>query len=167
MFPYFIPKVEQMIQKDTVIQAVEEWMENTSFFLVDVKVNQENEIFVEFESESDDINIDDCVDLSKYVESKLDREKDDFALEVGSAGLGQPFKVLKQYLIHLDDEVEVITKAGKKISGVLKSADEDGFILTENRKVKLENSKKVMKMDVDELYHHADVKSVKYLIRFS
>ncbi|MDD4712503.1 MAG: ribosome assembly cofactor RimP [Bacteroidales bacterium] len=156
-----------MVQKDLVIQIVEEWMENTSFFLVDVKINPENEIFIEFESESDDVNIDECVDLSKFVESRLDRDQEDFALEVGSAGLGQPFKVLKQYLIHIGDEVEIITKAGKKVSGVLKSADENGFILTENRKVKLENSKKVMKMDVDETYQHADVKSVKYLIRFS
>jgi ribosome maturation factor RimP len=156
-----------MVQKDTVIQAVSEWMENTPFFLVDVRITPENEIFIEFESESDDVNIDDCVDLSKFVESRLDREKEDFSLEVGSAGLGQPFKVLKQYEIHIGDEVEVITKAGKKISGILKSADEEGFCLTVNRKVKLENSKKVMKMDVDELYHHGDVKSVKYLIRFS
>ncbi|MCK9310931.1 MAG: ribosome assembly cofactor RimP [Bacteroidales bacterium] len=156
-----------MIQKDLVIQIVEEWMENTSFFLVDVKINPQNEIFIEFESESEDVNIDECVDLSKFVESRLDRDQDDFALEVGSAGLGQPFKVLKQYLIHIGDEVEIITKAGKKISGVLKSADDNGFILTENRKVKLENSKKGMKMDVDETYLHADIKSVKYLIRFS
>ena len=156
-----------MIQKDLVIQIVEEWMDNTPFFLVDIKINPENEISIEFESETEDINIDDCVALSKFVESRLDREKDDFALEVGSAGLGQPFKVLKQYMIHLGDEVEVVTKTGKKESGVLKDADEDGFVLTVNRKVKLENSKKVMKMDVDERFHHAEVKSVKYLIRFS
>jgi len=156
-----------MIQKDLVVQIVDEWMENTSFFLVDVKINKENEIFIEFESESDDINIDDCVDLSKFVESKLDREKEDFALEVGSAGLGQPFKVLKQYEIHLGDEVEIVTKAGKKETGILKSVDEDGFVLTVNRKVKLEGSKKTMKMDIDETYHHIDIKSIKYLIRFS
>ena len=142
-------------------------MENTPFFLVDVRINPENEIFIEFESESDDVNIDDCVNLSKFVESRLDRDQNDFALEVASAGLGQPFKVLKQYLIHIGDEVEVITKVGKKISGVLKSADENSFILTENRKVKLENKKKWMKVDVDETYLHTNVKSVKYLIRFS
>ncbi|MDD4923147.1 MAG: ribosome assembly cofactor RimP [Bacteroidales bacterium] len=156
-----------MIQKDLVVQLVEEWMENTPFFLVEVKINPENDIFIDFESESEDVNIDDCVDLSKFVESRLDREKEDFSLEVGSAGLGQPFKVLKQYQKHIGEEVEVVTKAGKKISGLLKSVDEDGFLLTEVRKVKIENSKKVMKMDVDEFYHHADIKSVKYLIRFS
>jgi ribosome maturation factor RimP len=156
-----------MIQKEAVIQIIEEWMEKTSFFLVDVKINAENEISVEFESEENDVTIDECVDLSQFIESRLDREKDDFALEVGSAGLGQPFKVLKQFQIHLGEEVEVITKAGKKFSGILKSVDEEGFCLTVVRKVKLENSKKTMTMDVDETYAHADVKSVKYLIRFS
>jgi ribosome maturation factor RimP len=158
---------KEMIQKDLVVQIVEEWMENSPFFLVDIKINAENEISIEFESESDDINIEDCIGLSKFVESKLDREKDDFALEVGSAGLGQPFKILKQYEIHLGDEVEVVLKAGKKLTGVLKSVDEASFCLTVSRKVKLENSKKTMTMDVDELYRHDDVKSVKYLISFS
>jgi len=156
-----------MIQKDTVIQSVKEWLENTSFFLVDVKINSENEIFIEFESETEDVTIDDCIDLSKFIESRLDREIEDFSLEVGSAGLGQPFKVLQQYKTHLGDEVEIVTKAGIKLSGILKSVDEDGFQLTVTRKVKLENSKKTMKMDIDEHYLHADVKSVKYVISFS
>jgi len=156
-----------MIVKETVIQIVEEWMEQTPFFLVDVRINSENEIDVEFESEEEDVRIDDCVDLSKFLEERLDREKEDFALEVGSAGLGQPFKVLKQYLINIGEEVEVIAKTGQKFSGMLKTADEAGFIVTVNRKTKIEGSKKPMTMEVDETYAFEDVKSVKYLIRFS
>jgi ribosome maturation factor RimP len=156
-----------MIAKETVIQIVEEWMEETPFFLVDVRITPDNEIDVEFESEEEEVCIDDCVDLSKFLEEKLDREKDDFALEVGSAGLGQPFKVLKQYLIHIGEEVEVITKAGQKFSGILKDADQAGFVVTVVRKTKIEGSKKPMTLEVDENYTYADVKSVKYLIRFS
>jgi ribosome maturation factor RimP len=155
------------MRKDTVIQIIEEWMENTPLFLVEVRINDNNEIFVEFESEGDEVSIDDCVELSKYIESRLDREKEDFALEVGSAGLGQPFKVLKQYLLNIGEEVEVITKAGKKFFGILKSADEDCFSVTVNRTEKLEGSKKKMRMEVDENYAYTEVKSVKYLIRFS
>lgn len=156
-----------MIAKETVIQIVEEWMEETPFFLVDVRITTDNEIDVEFESEEDEVRIDDCVDLSKFLEEKLDREKEDFALEVGSAGLGQPFKVLKQYILHLGEEVEVITKAGQKFSGVLKEANATEFTVTVVRKTKIEGSKKPMIMEVDEVYAYADVKSVKYLIRFS
>jgi len=156
-----------MIAKETVIQIVEEWMEQTPFFLVDVKITPENEIEVEFESEADEICIDDCVDLSKFLEERLDREKEDFALEVGSAGLGQPFKVLKQYLINIGEEVEIISKAGQKFSGILKDANEEGFTVTVIRKTKMEGSKKPLSVEVDETYAFADVKSVKYLISFS
>jgi ribosome maturation factor RimP len=156
-----------MIQKETVIQIVEEWMVQTPFFLVEVKVNAENDILVEFESEEDEITIDDCADLSKFIESKLDREKEDFALEVGSAGLGQPFKVLKQFLINIEEEIEVITKDGKKFSGILKSADESGFLVLVARKMKPEGAKRPMTVEMEERYAHADVKSVRYLIRFS
>jgi len=156
-----------MIAKETVIQIVEEWMEQTPFFLVDVRITPENEIDVEFESEADEVCIDDCVDLSKFLEERLDREKEDFALEVGSAGLGKPFKVLKQYLINIGEEVEVISKAGQKFSGILKDANESGFTVTVIRKSKIEGSKKTLTMEVDESYTFADVKSVKYLIRFS
>jgi len=167
LFPYFVPKKEEMIAKETVIQIVEEWMEQTSFFLVDVRITPDNEIDVEFESEAEEICIDDCVDLSKFLEERLDREKEDFALEVGSAGLGQPFKVLKQYLINIGEEVEIISKAGQKFSGILKEANESGFTVTVIRKTKMEGSKKSLSMEVDESYTFADVKSVKYLIRFS
>lgn len=156
-----------MIAKDTVVQIIEEWMEETPFFLVDVRITPENDIFVEFESEEEEVGIDDCVDLSKFIEAKLDREKDDFSLEVGSAGLGQPFKVLKQYILHIGEEVEVITKAGQKFSGLLQNADEAGFTVSVVRKTKVEGSKKPLSMQVDETYAYADVKSVKYLIRFS
>lgn len=156
-----------MIEKDLVRQIVGEWMENTPFFLVDVRISPENEISIEFESEVDDVKIDDCVDLSKYIETRLDRDKEDFSLEVGSAGLGQPFKVLKQYEIHFGDEVSVITKAGKKITGVLKSVDQEGFCLSVSRKIRPTDSKKAQIINVDETYLHSDVKSVKCLIRFS
>ncbi|MDA6864900.1 hypothetical protein OSL55_28255, partial [Escherichia coli] len=83
---------------------------------------------------------DDCVELSRYIESKLDREEEDYELEVGSAGIGQPFKVLQQYLIHIGKEVEILTKEGKKLEGVLKDANEENFTVTIEKKVKPEGA---------------------------
>ncbi len=156
-----------MVQQETVKRLVEEWVENTPFFLVDIRISNENDILVEFESEEDEVCIDDCVDLSKFLEEQLDREKEDFSLEVGSAGLGQPFKVLKQFLINLGEEVEVILKSGKKFTGILKDANENGFTVSVSRKIKTEGVKKPMTVDADETYAHSDAKSVRYLIRFS
>ncbi len=102
-----------MIDKKVVSRIVDEWLEGKDYFLVDVNVSSGDKIIVEIDH-AEGVWIDDCVDLSRFIESKLDREQEDYELEVGSAGIGQPFKVLEQYLIHLGKKVEVITKDGKK-----------------------------------------------------
>ena len=110
--------------------------------------------------------IDDCVELSRFIESKLDREEEDYELEVGSAGIGQPFKVLKQYLIHIGKEVEVLTKDGKKLEGVLKDANEENMTVTIQKKVKPEGAKRPKLVEEDVTYTYNDIKHTKYLISF-
>ena len=80
-----------MIDKNVVARIVEEWLEDKSYFLVDVNVSPDDKIVVEIDH-AEGVWIDDCVELSRYIESKLSREEEDYELEVGSAGIGQPFK---------------------------------------------------------------------------
>ena len=96
-----------MIDKNVVARIVEEWLEDKSYFLVDVNVSPDDKIVVEIDH-AEGVWIDDCVELSRYIESKLSREEEDYELEVGSAGIGQPFKVLQQYVAHVGCEVEVL-----------------------------------------------------------
>ena len=117
-----------MIDKNVVTRIVDEWLEGKDYFLVDVTVSPDDKIVVEIDH-AEGVWIDDCVELSRYIESKLDREEEDYELEVGSAGIGQPFKVLQQYLIHIGKEVEILTKEGKKLEGVLKDANEENLSL--------------------------------------
>jgi len=155
------------MQKEAIIKVVEEWMEESSFFLVDVKISPDNNIAVEFESESDDVTIEDCVSLSQFIESRFDRNVEDYALEVGSAGLGQPFKVLKQYEINLGNEVEVVTKDGKKQKGILKTVNKESFSLEVTCMVKTENSKRPVNTLVMKMFRYEEVKSVCYILQFS
>jgi ribosome maturation factor RimP len=155
------------MQKDALIQVIGEWMSESPFFLVDVQISTDNEIVVEFESESGMVTIDNCVELTEFIESKFDRDVEDYALEVGSAGLGQPFKVLKQYEINIDNEVEVLDKSGKKIKGILKSADKDQFVVGVTRKIKIETSKKPVYTVEDLSFSYDDVKSVRYILQIS
>ena len=141
-------------------------MENTPFFLVDVKINPENEIFIEFDSEADNITIDECVDLSKFVESRLDREKEDFSLEVGSAGLGQPFKVLKQYEKNIGNEVETLTKEGLKFTGLLLEVHPTEFVIEIEKSVKPEGAKRKIIVSEKLTFSYEDIKTTKYIIRF-
>jgi ribosome maturation factor RimP len=110
--------------------------------------------------------IDDCVELSRFIESKLNREEEDFELEVGSAGIGQPFKVLKQYQIHIGKEVEVLGKDGKKLAGILKDANEENFTMTIQKKVKPEGAKRPKLVEEDITFVYSEIKYTKYIISF-
>ena len=153
-----------MIDKSFVTGLVNEWLEGNDYFLVDLSISPDSKIVVEIDHK-DGVWIEDCVELSKFVEEHLGRDKEDFELEVGSAGIGQPFKVIQQYLSHIGDEVEVLDE-NKKIRGILKSVDGDEFVVTVVEKQKLEGQKKAQMVEVDKTFDMNKVKYTKYLINF-
>jgi len=148
-----------------LIALTEEYLEDTPNYLVDVLVGADNTIIVEIDNDKG-VNIDDCVALSRHLESKLDRDAEDFELTVTSAGLTSAFKTLRQYKKYEGKEVEVLSKNGQKITGLLKSSDTEGFTLTISRKVKAEGAKRKTEMKEDLHFSFDEVKHTKYLIRF-
>ena len=154
-----------MIDKDIVKKIVDEWLSTKDYFLTDLSVSTDDRIVVEIDHK-EGVWIDDCVELSKFIEERLNREQEDYELEVGSAGIGQPFKVLQQYVNHIGDDVEALTQGGEKLKGVLKAANEDNFTITVQKKVKPEGAKRPKLVDEDVTMGYDDVKSVKYLIKF-
>ena len=154
-----------MIEKKTVSQIVEEWLEGKDYFLVEVTVSPDDKIVVEIDH-AEGVWIEDCVELSRFIESKLNRDEEDYELEVGSAGIGQPFKVLQQYYNHVGSDVEVLTKDGRKLTGVLKDADEEKFVVAVQKKVKVEGAKRPKLMEEDETFRYDEIKYTKYLISF-
>lgn len=152
-----------MIDKNLVQERAEQFLRESESesFLVDVMVKPGNLIVVEIDSE-EGIDIDECVALSRFIEAGLDREVEDFELEVGSAGVTSPFKVLRQYEKNIGNPVEVLSRAGVKLSGVLKSADENGFVVMVTKMVKPEGAKRKMAVDEDVPFSYDDVKYVKY-----
>lgn len=154
-----------MIDKKVVKEIVEKWLEDKEYFLVDVEVSSDNCVVVEIDH-ADGVWIEDCAELSRFIEDNIDREVEDYELEVGSAGLGQPFKVPQQYQNFVGQEVEVLDVDGKKVKGLLKSVDGNDFVVTVNEKVQVEGKKRPVKMDVDHTYQMDKVKYCKYLISF-
>lgn len=154
-----------MIDRNVVQNIVEEWLEGKDYFLVEVTVSPDDKIVVEIDH-AEGVWIEDCVELSRFIESRLNREEEDFELEVGSAGIGQPFKVLQQYINHIGMEVETLTREGEKLCGVLKDADKQGFVLTVPRRIKVEGSKRPKVVEEDRAFTYEDVKYTKYLISF-
>ncbi len=154
-----------MIDKNIVTRIVEEWLEDKDYFLVDTLVSPDDKIVVEIDH-AEGVWIDDCVELSRYIESKLNREEEDYELEVGSAGIGQPFKVLKQYQIHIGKDVEVLTKDGKKWIGVLTDVNEQNFTVIIEKKVKPEGAKRPKLVEEAVTFTYDEIKYTKYLISF-
>ena len=154
-----------MIDKNIVKGIVEEWLKDKEYFLVDVEVSADNKIVVEIDH-ADGVWIEDCVELSKFIEDHFNLDEEDFELEVGSAGLGQPFKVVQQYINFIGKSVEVMESDGKKVQGTLKSVDGEDFVVTVQEKVKMEGKKRPVMMDVDHTYNMNQVKYTKYLISF-
>ncbi len=154
-----------MIDKEFLIIHANEFLLGTDNYLVDVKINPGNVISIEIDNDQG-VNIEDCAQLSRYIESKLNREEEDFELTVGSVGLTEPFKSLRQYKKYIDKEVEVLTKKGQKLSGVLKSASSDEFVVTISKKVKLEGAKRKTEVSEDLHLSYDEIKYTKYVIRF-
>jgi ribosome maturation factor RimP len=154
-----------MIDKNIISQLVNEKLASSDNYLVDVVIKPGNLIVVEIDND-EGVCIDDCAELSRYVESHLDREVEDFELEVGSAGITSPFKVLRQYIKNIGNEVEMLLKNGTKLSGVLKAADENGVIVAVEKQVKPEGAKRKITIEEDLSYTFEEIKYTKYLIRF-
>lgn len=154
-----------MIDKNVVKTLVDEWLQDKEYFLVGIEISQDNKIVVEIDH-ADGVWIEDCVELSRYIEDHLNRDEEDFELEVGSAGLGQPFKVPQQYINFVGKEVEVLDADGKKVKGILKAVDGNDFTVGVEEKVKVEGKKRPVKQEVDYAFQMDKVKYTKYVISF-
>ena len=150
---------------EVIRQIVEDFIQETEIFLVSVEVKPGNIIVVEIDSDNS-VSIDDCIALNKFIESKLDRDIEDYELEVGSAGISQAFKILRQYRKNIGNEVEVLTKAGKKWQGILKDAGEEKMILTIKKQEKPEGAKRKITVEEDLTFTYDEIKYTKYIIKF-
>ena len=145
---------------------VEEWLQNGDYFLVDIQMDGgDDRIVIEIDN-ADGVWIEDCAELSRFLQERLGEELGEYELEVGSAGLGQPFKVAQQYENHVGDDVEVIGKDGKKTTGVLKSVDAPRFVVTTKEHQVPEGKKRPVQVDVDREFSMDEVKSTRYLLAF-
>ena len=150
-----------MIQKDKVQSIVTQWLDNTEYFLVDIQISDDDRIVVEIDHK-DGVWIDDCVELSKFIEQHLNRDEEDYELEVGSAGVGQPFKVHQQWINHIGKNIEVLTADGKKIKGTLNNVTDTTFTITTQVKRKAEGEKRPKLVTEDTTLLFTDIRHGRY-----
>lgn len=154
-----------MINKGYIEQLVQEKIASTDYFIVDISVSTANQIRVEIDGDKG-VKINDCVQISRHIESSLDREETDFELTVSSAGMDQPFKILRQYQRYLGREVEVKTTEGEKHKGLLVSATEKEVTLETAKREKVEGKKKKQLIIENKIVPMEQVKETKVVISF-
>lgn len=164
---------KQKIQ-DLLAEALAQSNEQ-GMFEVSVSISPNNEIKVYVDG-MNGVGIDQCVEISRYIESHLDREQEDFELTVSSAGLDQPFRVPAQYVKNVGREVKVVCQGGETLKGVIVEADETGFVLEVAQKKVSRSAKKKMSAQSDEVasqeqdnrrsLSYKDVKETKIVISF-
>ncbi|HON52396.1 MAG TPA: ribosome assembly cofactor RimP [Bacteroidales bacterium] len=128
--------MNSIITYENIQNIVSSFIEGTDMFIVEIALSKSNNITVSIDSPQG-VDIDTCVELSRYIEQHLDREQEDFELTVASAGLSEPFKVHKQYLKNIGKLVQVLTTEHKKYIGTLTSVTEQEITLTYTELVKM------------------------------
>jgi ribosome maturation factor RimP len=156
-----------MMKVSDILDAISGEIVARGCFIVDISVSKDNDIVLTIESETGKIELDDCVSLSRFFETKFDREVEDYSLTVSSAGLDQPFKVFKQYQKALGTKVEVSLKGGKKMVAVLEAADEESITLKYTAKEAVEGKKKKELVEHVDRYTMDQVNAVRPFVEFN
>ncbi len=152
-----------MIDRDELINIINSHLLNSDQFVVDVKVSTRNKISVFIDGDHG-VTISDCASLSKQIEATLDRDKEDFELEVSSVGLGSPLVLTRQYHNNIGRLIAVFFMDDTKVRGKLVEVLDEGIRI---EKEVLKKGKKKKNPDTDKedvlMIPFADIKEAKIM----
>lgn len=129
-----------MITADQIRALVEEKIAGTDLFIVEIIVKPGNKIEIFIDRDSG-LALEDCLSVSRHVEGSLDREKEDFALDVSSPGVGKPLKLKRQYFKNIGRTVEIKLSEGGKLEGTMTAANEEAVTVLTKSKEEVEGKK--------------------------
>ena len=152
-----------MLNKEQIQTLLEGYLKDTDYALITMEISPMNEILVEIDRLAG-VDVEDCGKLNSWLVEQLDEMgEEDYALEVGSVSLSDPFKTKMQYEKNLGADVEVLTVEGKKIRGQLVSVDEETFSVDVDTPVVVEGKKRKQHEMVTHTWGYGDVKYTKYM----
>lgn len=156
-----------MLCERTIYQLVEAFLMNEypRYYIVDLAIKPSKCIVVELGCK-EGVSIDDCVRINKYITTSLAPDIEEYDLEVGSAGISSPFKVLRQYEDVLGAEVEVLQKGGIKEKGILHAVTSEGLVLLVRRKIKLDGAKRKTEVEQELGIAMTEVLQAKRVLNF-
>jgi ribosome maturation factor RimP len=154
-----------MITKETVASFIAPLLEDSDLFIVDIQINPGNAIEVLVDRDSG-LTIDDCKKVSRAIEGSLDREVEDFSLEVSSPGVGKPLLVKRQYFKNVGRNVAIKTLDGQKIEGQLTVANEENIQVDFREKELIPGKKSKQWVEKQVVLTYAEIKETKITISF-
>lgn len=154
-----------MITENTIRKLIAEKIEGTDYYILSVEIKPGNNIVVELEN-SGPVSITDCVDISRQIEHNLDREAEDFSLQVSSPGLDKPLRDYRQYVKNIGRSLKVLLADTKEVEGELIAADIDGITLFSKRKERLEGKKKKILIEEKLDLKYPEIKQAKIKLTF-
>jgi ribosome maturation factor RimP len=130
-------------------------LERPELFLVDLSINDANKISINLDGDQG-VNLQDCIDISRSIENNLDREEQDFSLEVASAGVSSPLKFVRQYKKNIGRTLNVKTNSSDDLEAKLVAADEEKISLEWQAREpkKIGKGKETVQKKVDILYEN-------------
>ena len=157
-----------MIDKKKVRELVEERMAelDNGLFIVELNVSSNNVIQVELDKHEGGVSVDDCIHVSRNVEHNLDREEQDFELQVSSAGLDKGLRVFAQYRKNIGRNVKIKFVDSGSIEGELIAATENEITVRTSRKERIEGRKKKETIIEDQVVPMEQIKETKIIISF-
>lgn len=153
-----------MVSK-VLVESLAQQELSDEYFIVSITIKTGNKIDVVIDGDKG-VNIQKCIDVSRSIEHNLDRDSEDFELNVSSAGLGKAFKVHRQYVKNIGTQVEVLPNEGKPVSGTLKQVDEAGFDLEIVTFERPEKKKKKVEVVKTQRFLFEDKPKVKNIVSF-
>ncbi|MCQ2973867.1 MAG: ribosome assembly cofactor RimP [Bacteroidales bacterium] len=152
-----------MISEQSIKKLLEENSDFNEYFFVSVHVSNDNVITIKADTDKG-ITIDECGEISNKLEALLNRDQEDFELEVSSPGLTEPFKILRQYQKNIGKQVDVLMIDGEKLQGTISKVETETVTIKVTKTEKI-NGKRT-KVETDNTISYADIKSTKLKLTF-
>lgn len=148
------------MKREEILDKIQGKVAERGCFIVDAEIGKDDDITLTVEKENGSVSMEDCEVINDAFLAIFDKDSEDYSLTVTSAGLDQPFKVLRQFRKAIGSQVEVRLRGGKKIIGLLSDAAKDGITLRYSLKEAVEGKKRKVMVEHEEIFRMEDINSV-------
>jgi ribosome maturation factor RimP len=154
-----------LITKEHILTLANSHLKDSDIFVTGIKIGSDNHINVYIDGDKG-VTIKDCVELSRAIESRLDRSKEDFALDVSSHGATTPLILPRQYKKHIGREMEIRLTDGTKAEGSLVSTDDKELKLQYSVRENKPVGKGKITVVKEQTIRHSDIKEAKIKLKY-